>query len=128
MTLIRPFITSDPANICAHLAMVRNTLPITTSGKERALFGHHNDIPVTVLELSEELRSFQKALLDKINPHIEFISDLFFPQFNPHVTDQPTGALEVGDRVTFPSVSLVTYTEEDTREVACTVTRESSCE
>jgi len=116
VTIVRPFTTELSAIELTDIVQQVATQysPLTLRAKSREMFGgRHRDIPVTELEKIPEIQQLHEDLLARFGSRIHFKP----PQhdFRPHVTDQKSGQIAVGDEVHLNTLSLIE--EEGNRRV-----------
>lgn len=108
VTIVRPFFSEKSSEEVG--AVVRDVcseiLSLTLVGKSKEMLGPDNNISVTEVESTVELGSLRNNIIKKIEPFITFKPPLY-STFRPHVTDQRTGSIAIGEKFTIRSLSLV---------------------
>lgn len=129
VTIVRNF--SYTGNISALTSLVehiaRDLKPISTTADKEALFGPEENILVTLLMMTDELRAMHQLLYDKL---IERGAVFDEPQycgagFRAHATVQESGKLNKGDSVMIDELTLIDmFPDQDItqRKILSTVT------
>ena len=98
--------------ILAKIAEDARQLTVRTAG--RALFGVDQDIPVTLVENSDQLRKLHLRLLDAVSDHVSFRAPQFVGDgYGPHITDQGDRKAGRGDSLILDNLMLVEIVDED---------------
>lgn len=107
ITIVRAFTTSIGQKGIRDLLDDRYAAqrPIEIVGKAKDNFGPDADMPVTLLEPSDELQCLHEDSLNLLRESVVPLRHSF--GYIPHVTDQPSGTFEPGETHTLTSVSLV---------------------
>lgn len=124
VTILRPFTTSMTEDECKQkmATLCKDSTPIHTRGVSKELFGENKDILVTTLEITPSLQAIRDKFFSTFEPRTQLVGTLF-GAYRPHVTDQLSGSLSVGDGIILHSASLVEM-EEDHRKILATYTFE----
>lgn len=87
---------------------------IKTHTTQRALFGVDEDIPVTLVEKTDELERLHLRLLKKVTDTVTFRAPQFTGRnFGPHVTDQSGTSVDVGKQLIIDNLSLVEIKDQE---------------
>lgn len=121
VTVVRPFFSNKSGIEFIHaLTTISSQIkPIYTLGKSREMFGPNSDVSVTELENTPALQSLHDQVMSTSGAWMQFCTPQY-KTYRPHVTDQVTGGISVGEEVTIDSVSLIEL-GSDERHVLGTV-------
>lgn len=111
VTIVPRFSCSGDISELTSLAeqTVQDLDPVSTTVSEEALFGPEENIPVSLLMMTDELRAMHQLLYDKLVEHGAVFDE---PQycgagFQAHATVQESGKLNKGDNVIINELSLI---------------------
>jgi 2'-5' RNA ligase len=110
VTLVDNFYSITPTDELVNLlGKVVAELPrVTITGKAKALFGPENNMSVTEVLKTPELEAMHFKLLATLTAYIRpKYPDFVGPGYHPHVTDQPSGGLQMSKDYPVKSLSLV---------------------
>ncbi len=104
-----------PAFFSAKIEAVAGaTPPLTTTARDRAMFGVGKDIPVTTVEKTPAIAALHETLLAAVDGHAEFRAAQFTGEgFGPHVTDQGGRCIEPDTVINIEALSLVEVVGDD---------------
>ena len=113
VTIVRPFLSGiDEKEIIKKMKITSSkNKPMKTSGKSKEMFGPQNNVFVTELENTPEIQKLHNDSLDDLGDSINFELPQYNSNFRPHVTDQKTGKISVGEEIFINSISLLRFYE-----------------
>lgn len=88
---------------------VQDLDPVSTTASEEALFGPEENIPVSLLMMTNELRAIHQLLYDKLVERGAVFNEPRYcgAGFRAHVAVQESGKLNKGDRVIINELTLI---------------------
>lgn len=116
VTVLAPFHSdrSKEELISALTSVSSQNNPIVSVGESQEMFGPKEDIPVIELGNTPELQSLHEQIEDKFSSLVQANAQQHY-SFRPHVTNQKSGKIFVGEEVIIDSVSLVEMREDGRR-------------
>lgn len=92
--------------------MAASTRMLTVEAVSRQWFGPDGDVAVTEIARTPELLALHLRLLESFGDVITLKAAQYaYDQYRPHVSDQPSGGLAVGNRVVLDNFTLLRFTE-----------------
>ncbi|MCB9820833.1 2'-5' RNA ligase family protein [Candidatus Nomurabacteria bacterium] len=121
LTILRPFFSDNEDGYL--IGILKDSLlekqKVTSTGKVKEMFGPNKDVAVTELEHNTRIQDLHDSIESAFKPFIRFESEQY-PTYRPHVTNQGSRGIVVGEEVVINSVSLVKI-DNDSRQVLATV-------
>lgn len=100
-------------------ARVETVTSITTTATSEDMFGPHKDIPVVRLERTTQLLGLHLSLLEIAKNAGAVLDERWVgaDKWNPHVTHQRDGRLDVGAKVQINDLDVITKRSDGMREM-----------